>query len=115
MGQLVRMIREHFVKTITTTTYYDFETDPVPPNETWYIDAVAVELETDAPSEVRLGIRSAGYVIWACSDTAPTANELSSFSPRFNLREGETLVIRIYTNSTAKEANAYVLGKGFMA
>jgi len=113
MGQLVRTIREHFVESITTTTYYDFETDPVAPNETWYIDAVTAELETDTPSEVRLGVRSAGYIFWLDSNNSPAPGELSRFKPQVNLREGETLVIRIYTSSTAKEANAYVLGKSF--
>jgi len=113
MGQIVRSIREHFAKAITTSNYYDFETDPVAPNETWYIDAVAVELASDAPSEVRVGIRSAGFVYWFDSNNSPVAGELSRFKPQVNLREGETLVIRLYANTTLKVANAYVLGKSF--
>lgn len=113
MGQLIGTIRVHFRETITTSTYHDFETEPVDPGKTHYIDAVTAELDTDAPSEVRLGIRTAGFIFWLAAHRNPVAGELSVFKAEINLREAETLVIRIYASTSAKEANAYVLGKVF--
>jgi hypothetical protein len=115
MGMLKRSLRYHMRDYISCSDYYDFESDPVPPGETWYIDALSAEIDTTDPVEVRFGVRTAGLIYWIGSDAAPIANKVAWIKPRLNLREGESIVIRFRGAFSLKEANCYIIGLSYQS
>ncbi|MBA7705481.1 hypothetical protein ES703_114311 [subsurface metagenome] len=82
-------------RSVATGGDYDYlRSDPVPPDQIWYVRSHSFENETEARGTARGFIEGHGYDHWLWDQESPAAATLYWSEENLILSEGERLVVR---------------------
>lgn len=88
----------------------DVDTERVPRGEVWRITNFAVENETSAMTDLRVGIARTGFFHPLVEEDSPAATTLHWTNWEYWLGEGESLRLRVTGATSGDRINFYVNG-----